>query len=76
MSLPRFIAENSESILAEFEEFARTHTAAGDAMDIVALRDHAAAMLTAIALDISRDLEVRSPDEDGTTFRLHLPRLA
>jgi signal transduction histidine kinase/CheY-like chemotaxis protein len=54
LSLPRFIAENSESILAEFEEFARTHTAAGDTMDIAALRDHAAAMLSAIALDISQ----------------------
>jgi signal transduction histidine kinase len=52
MRLPRFIAASSEAILAEFEEFARTHTGAGDAMDIRALRDHAEGMLTAIALDI------------------------
>jgi signal transduction histidine kinase len=53
MRLPQFIADNTESILAEFEEFARTHTTAGDTMDIAALRDHAAGMLAAICLDIS-----------------------
>lgn len=62
MSLSRFIAENSESILAEFEEFARTHTTAGDAMDIAALRDHAAAMLATIALDISQHQSVEEQE--------------
>jgi signal transduction histidine kinase len=54
MRLSRFIVTNSEPILAEFEEFARTHTIAGETMDIVALRDHAAAILTAIALDLEQ----------------------
>lgn len=58
LRLHEFIAESSESILAEFEEFARTHTAVGDAMDIAALRDHAGEMLEAIALDISQDQSV------------------
>lgn len=62
MNLSRFIAESSESILAEFEEFARTHTTAGDAMDIAALRDHAAAMLAAIALDISQHQSVEEQE--------------
>ena len=62
MSLARFIAENSEAILAEFEEFARTHTVAGDTMDIAALRDHAAAMLAAIALDISQHQSVEEQE--------------
>jgi signal transduction histidine kinase len=53
MRLPEFIAEKTEAILVEFEEFARTHTTAGDTMDIAALRDHAAGMLVAIARDVS-----------------------
>lgn len=78
MRLPQFIAENTESILAEFEEFARTHTTAGDTMDIAALRDHAAGMLSTIALDISEHQseeaqEIKSkgdapaPDDAGPT---------
>ncbi|HUF11575.1 MAG TPA: HAMP domain-containing sensor histidine kinase [Longimicrobiales bacterium] len=43
-----------EPILAEFEEFARTHTEAGETMDMRSLRDHAAAMLGAIALDLEQ----------------------
>jgi signal transduction histidine kinase len=54
MRLPQFIAQHSESILEEFEEFARTHTAAGMAMDVAALRDHAAAMLGTIARDMGQ----------------------
>lgn len=50
--LAQFIREEQERILEEFEEFARTHTTVGSAMDIPALRDHAAAMLSAIALDM------------------------
>lgn len=52
MRLTAFITQNSEAILEEFEEFARTHTEAGASMDMVALRDHAAAMLDTIALDM------------------------
>jgi signal transduction histidine kinase len=52
--LSEFIRTRSESILREFEEFARSHTTAGDAMDMQSLRDHAAEMLVAIALDIDQ----------------------
>lgn len=54
MRLSEFIRTSTESILAEFEEFARSHTAAGDTLDIRTLRDHAAGMLGAIALDIDQ----------------------
>jgi signal transduction histidine kinase len=50
--LSDFIAANREPILAEWEAFARTCTPASGAMDIVALRDHAGAMLTVIAADL------------------------
>lgn len=52
--LAQFIREEQERILEEFEEFARTHTGVGDTMDIPALRDHAAGMLSAIALDMEQ----------------------
>ncbi len=52
--LAQFIRAEKERILEEFEEFARTHTDSGDTMDIPALRDHAAGMLSAFALDIEQ----------------------
>ena len=54
MRLATFILECEERILQEFEDFARTHTEAGEVMDIAALRDHASAILRAIALDIGQ----------------------
>ncbi|HEU4453330.1 MAG TPA: sensor histidine kinase, partial [Longimicrobium sp.] len=51
--LARFITENLEPILAEWEAFARTCTPAAGAMNIEALRDHAAEMLEVIARDLS-----------------------
>lgn len=54
MRLSPFIHATLEQILQEFEEFARTHTTAGEAMDMSALRDHAGAMLTTIARDMNR----------------------
>ncbi|MEX2471615.1 MAG: HAMP domain-containing sensor histidine kinase [Gemmatimonadota bacterium] len=63
MRLAQFIREERERILEEFEEFARTHTAAGDTMDIQALRDHAAGMLSTIALDLEQ------PQSDGDQER-------
>jgi len=54
MRLTPFITGNTDAILEQFEEFARTHTAAGEAMDIAELRDHAKAMLETIVLDMSR----------------------
>jgi len=43
---------NLEPILAEWETFARTHIPAGEAMDVAALRDHAAAILKTVAADL------------------------
>lgn len=51
--LSTFIRENIEPILAEWEAFART-LPRGEAMDIAALRDHAAEMLRVIADDLDR----------------------
>ena len=52
MRLADFILTHREPILAEWEAFARTCAPASDPMGIVALRDHANAMLSAIAADL------------------------
>jgi signal transduction histidine kinase len=52
MRLAEFIVAYEEKILAEWEAFARTCVPAARPMDIEALRDHAAAMLTVIAEDL------------------------
>lgn len=52
MRLSDFILANRESILAEWEAFARTCSPASGSMDVEALRDHADQMLTAIATDL------------------------
>jgi signal transduction histidine kinase len=52
MRLSEFIVSNRESILVEWEAFARTCAPASGSMDISALRDHANAMLTVIAADL------------------------
>ena len=54
MRLSRLIHDQKESILQDFEEFARTHTSSGTAMDIAALRDHAAGILDAFARDLEQ----------------------
>lgn len=51
MKLDRFIQDNMEAILVEWEAFARTLAPAGS-MTPLALRDHARQILLAIALDI------------------------
>jgi signal transduction histidine kinase len=52
MSLSRFIDANHDSILAEWEAFARTILPAAGGMDVTALRDHAEQMLRAIVEDM------------------------
>jgi signal transduction histidine kinase len=52
MRLADFLVSNREPILAEWEAFARTCTPASGPMDIMALRDHAGAMLNVIARDL------------------------
>ena len=54
MRLSDIIIKDLESILADFEEFARTHTGAGPTMDVASLRDHAEAMLRAFVRDMGR----------------------
>jgi signal transduction histidine kinase len=53
MRLSEFIVANRESILVEWEAFARTCTPAAGTMNIAALRDHASEMLTVIAADLN-----------------------
>ena len=60
--LSRFIRENVEPILAEWEAFARS-LPAGGAMDVTALRDHAKEMLLVIAADLERPQTDRAQDE-------------
>jgi len=52
-SLSDFILANRESIMVEFEAFARTCAPASGSMDISSLRDHASEMLTVIAADLN-----------------------
>jgi len=59
--LSHFIRDNVESILAEWETFARGIPGAG-VMDVVALRDHAQAMLLVIADDLDRPQSVHAQD--------------
>jgi signal transduction histidine kinase len=51
--LSRFIRDNVEPILAEWETFARS-LPGGGAMNVAALRDHAKEMLLVIAADLER----------------------
>src|SRR3954467_15167618 len=60
MRLARFITENLEELLVEWEAFATTLVASGQTMTSLALRDHAKQILQAIAQDIEEgqsDLE-------------------
>ena len=52
MRLPEFITQHRETILVEWETFARHLGGVAEDMDIAALRDHAGEMLTAIAADL------------------------
>lgn len=53
MRLADFIRANRESILVEWEAFARTCAPSSGTMDVADLRDHADLMLTAIAADLA-----------------------
>jgi signal transduction histidine kinase len=66
--LSRFIRDNGERILTDWETFARS-LPIGGSMDVEALRDHAAQMLTVIADDLDTpqtDAEQRSKAGGGT----------
>lgn len=64
--LARFIRDNTEQILAEWETFARS-LPQGASMDVEALRDHAAEMLDVIAreLDTPRTPQKLAKDAEG-----------
>ena len=72
--MARFIIENMEEIVAEWESFARIAAPASATMEVWELRDHAREMLEAIAKDIEtsqsrnqQDLKSRglAPDVEG-----------
>jgi signal transduction histidine kinase len=60
--LSRFIRDNVEPILAEWETFARS-LPEGGAMNVAALRDHAKEMLLVIAADLERPQTDSAQDE-------------
>lgn len=59
MRIADSILAEREQILVEWEAFARTCAPASSTMDVEALRDHAAQMLTTIAADL------RTPQDQG-----------
>lgn len=63
MRLADFILSNGESILSEWEAFARTCVPASATMDIAGLRDHAAQMLNAIAVDLTQPQSAHEQSE-------------
>ena len=65
MRLPEFIEANRDSILAAWEEFARTREGA-EHLDRAALRDHSASMLRDIVADLRTSL---SHDADANKAR-------
>jgi len=60
--LARFIRDEAEPILAEWETVARS-IVPGDTMDVTALRDHAKEMLLVIAEDLEAPQTDRAHDE-------------
>ncbi len=66
MRLARFIKENADRILSEWDSFARTLHPAADSLDHTALRDHARQILDAIALDMEAPWRPAPPE--GSTW--------
>ncbi len=62
MKLSKFITENMEKILVEWEEFARTIHPASTTMDSLSLRDHARQILGTIV----KDIESTQTDKEQT----------
>jgi hypothetical protein len=60
MRLSKFIIENMEEILREWEAFAKTIHPAAETMDSLTLRDHAKLILEAVA----RDIETSQTDRE------------
>jgi len=60
LSLSRFITDNMEAIVAEWQSFAGTMEPAASTMSAQALRDHAKLILQAIAKDLDEDQSARA----------------
>src|SRR5271170_1922139 len=71
MRLARFIHENVEKILVEWDSFARTLHPAADRLPQPALRDHARQILEAVARDMEAPWLPQSPD--GKNWNLAAP---
>ena len=63
MRLADFIRTHREPILAEWEAFARTCAPASGTMNITALRDHANAMLSEMAIDLGTPQSARAQSD-------------
>lgn len=77
--LADFIGHNIEPIVAQWEAFARTQLPAAAKMETLALRDHAEAILQAIALDLSepQSREQQAQKSKGLTPKVeHAPETA
>jgi signal transduction histidine kinase len=73
MRLADFILENTEAILAEWESFAATLLPAAAGMTPLALRDHAAQILEAIAKDITT---AQTREEQSEKSKGRVPQVA
>lgn len=71
MRLADFIRDNHETILKEWETFARTLTPAAAGLSKVGLRDHADEILTAIVADMNA---LESPSEKSAKSKGHATR--
>lgn len=72
MRLSQFIKENIESILAEWESFARTMIPPAETMSIAELRDHSHEILLAIAEEM--DSAQTEPEREAKSKGLAEPR--
>jgi signal transduction histidine kinase len=63
VKLSKFIIENMEAILTEWEAFAKTILPAAETMDSLALRDHAKQILEAVAIDIETSQTAREQSD-------------
>lgn len=73
MRLADFIDSHVEAILAEWVAFAATTGPAGRAMDLWALRDHAAEMLAVIAADLRTPQTEREQEDKSKGMVRHDP---
>ncbi|WPP02428.1 sensor histidine kinase (plasmid) [Pseudomonas sp. HR96] len=80
MRLSRFLIENIEPIVQEWQNFARSLQIKGKSLDAEALRDHAARMIRTIAADLNTEQSAQQqieksqghgPSDTGSAAREH-----